>query len=164
MKLSLTAWMGYNGGVVKWIQNIRTAVGYFKRARQTALDRNQQRAEAGDVNAQYSLAERYFDGLGVEQDFGQAFYWFQQAARQGHAKAQFNVGMMHLLGRGVPKDVIEGYQWIYLAAQRDNDAAQDLLNSLSRKLTQEQIDEGRRRAEVLSPQIASSPNTESEKP
>ncbi len=48
-------------------------------------------ADAGDANAQTSLAIAYFNGEGVPQDYVEAVSWYRQAADQGHADAQQRV-------------------------------------------------------------------------
>ena len=57
-------------------------------------------AQAGDVHAQFFLANRYKAGQGVPQDINQAFTWYLQAAEKGAAPAQLNVGQMYAQGRG----------------------------------------------------------------
>ena len=48
-------------------------------------------AEAGDVEAQMALAQRYRFGVGVTRDSARAVEWFQKAAEQGHAGSQINL-------------------------------------------------------------------------
>ena len=54
-----------------------------------------ERAEAGDVHAQYELATEYYDGdcdegCKDEDDCDEkAFYWFEKAAEQGHVEATY---------------------------------------------------------------------------
>jgi TPR repeat protein len=57
----------------------------------------------GDPNAQYSLAQLYLKGRGVDRDERQAARWFNLAAEKGHAGAQALLGTMLLNGQGVPK-------------------------------------------------------------
>ena len=45
-------------------------------------------AEQGDVYGQILLADAYFYGIGVEQNYVQAAYWNRKAAEQGAAEAQ----------------------------------------------------------------------------
>jgi uncharacterized protein len=53
------------------------------------------RANAGDADAQTSLAIAYFNGEGIPQDDAQAMLWFRKAAEQGDAAAQFNLGAIY---------------------------------------------------------------------
>jgi TPR repeat protein len=64
----------------------------------------EQRARAGDLEAQYQLASLYRSGRGVIQDDAAAFFWMKSAAESGHAKAQFNLAKIYLAGRGVAVD------------------------------------------------------------
>ena len=50
------------------------------------------KAEQGHADAQYRLALMYDYGEEVEQDYAQAFKWYQKSANQGYANAQYNIG------------------------------------------------------------------------
>ena len=52
--------------------------------------------EQGVVNAQFRLAQMYYEGLGVEQDYKEAVKWFRLVAEQGDAEAQRSLGVMSL--------------------------------------------------------------------
>ena len=58
-------------------------------------------AEQGVVNAQFRLAQMYYEGLGVEQDYKEAVKWFRLVAEQGDAEAQRSLGEMYDEGQGV---------------------------------------------------------------
>src|SRR2546423_42408 len=60
-------------------------------------------AAAGDPTAQFTLANHYFRGLGVSQDFDQALSLYRQAADQGFAAAQNRLGAMYEYGLAVPQ-------------------------------------------------------------
>lgn len=51
----------------------------------------QREAQAGDPDAQYSLAYIYENGLGVPKDEAKALVLYRQAADQGHSEAQNNL-------------------------------------------------------------------------
>lgn len=51
-------------------------------------------AKAGDPDAQYDLAYRYENGLGVPKDEAKALELYRQAADQGHSEAQNNLDAM----------------------------------------------------------------------
>lgn len=61
----------------------------------------EERAERGDVDAQFNLGWRYETGDGVGQDWVQAVYWYRKAADQGHDYAQNNLGVCYDNGNGV---------------------------------------------------------------
>jgi TPR repeat protein len=71
----------------------------------------------GDSNAQYSLAQLYLNGSGVDRDERQAARWFNLAAEKGHAGAQALLGRMLLNGQGVPRERARGLMWLMLAKE-----------------------------------------------
>lgn len=74
------------------------------------------RAEAGDADAQYSVAMDYFVGLGVEKDPSIAVRWFTRAAEQKHAGAMRALGELYLDGESVKRDAALGIRWLEQAA------------------------------------------------
>ena len=83
------------------------------------------RAEQGDAEAQYNLAQRYFHGDDrTVKDYTEAAKWYHKAAEQGHALAQNNLGYCYAKGRGVPEDKTEGVRWYLKAAEQGNAMAQ----------------------------------------
>ena len=51
-------------------------------------------AEKGDMHAQYQLGNKYYMGIGVEQDFAEAEHWFKQASFHGHSGAKLYLDIM----------------------------------------------------------------------
>lgn len=84
-------------------------------------------AEAGDADAQFSLALRYAAGLGVPQDAARAAEWCRRAAEQGHVDSQFNLGQAYARGDGVPHDAARGAAWLRKAADQGHADAQTTL-------------------------------------
>ncbi|MGP8170609.1 hypothetical protein [Rhodoblastus sp.] len=62
------------------------------------------RADKGDMTAQYDYAARLASGHGVEQDQAAAIRWFEKAAAQGMAQAQYRLGAAYEKGIGTPRD------------------------------------------------------------
>jgi CHAT domain-containing protein/uncharacterized protein YqgQ len=58
-----------------------------------------EKAERGDVDAQFNLGLMYFYGKGVTQNDIEAAKWFRQAAEQGHARASGILGRI-LIAQG----------------------------------------------------------------
>ena len=81
-------------------------------------------ANAGDVDAQFSLGHMYFLGRGVAIDLAESGRWYRLAAQQGHAAAQLNLGNAYHFGRGVPIDEAQAVRWWTLAAKQDVAGAQ----------------------------------------
>ena len=100
---------------------------YREKLYQQAAEWYLKAAVQGNVQAQFNLANKYYEGKGVEQNFKEAFKWYKKAAEQGHSQAQFNLGCMYGRGEGVKKDYSEANKWIYKAALQGNIEAQNLL-------------------------------------
>ena len=75
-------------------------------------------AEAGDIEAQTELGERYEHSRGVLQDYAVAVSWFRRAAEQGHAPGQAALGFMYARGFGVAQDDAEAGRWERRAAEQ----------------------------------------------
>ena len=90
----------------------------------------QERAEAGNADAQLQLGHLYEIGDEVPQDFTEAAEWYRKAAEQGNAEAQLYLGCSYAIGRGVPKDSAEHLKWIRKAAQQGLSDAQVQLGLL----------------------------------
>jgi TPR repeat protein len=94
----------------------------------------------------------YGKGLGISKDYKLSFQWFLKAAEQDDTESQINLGMMCSVGEGTPKDLVESYKWFTLALTRgDLEEAQenelrDNVEWLEKKMTNQQIDEAKKRA------------------
>lgn len=76
-------------------------------------------ARDGDMLAQYQLAERYYKGKGIEQDYDEAEYWYYQSAKQGYALSQYRLGMVYQLKTlSVPDYIGMAVKWLTLAAEQ----------------------------------------------
>ena len=78
----------------------------------------------GHVEAQYQLAEMYFEGQGVNKDLNTAAHWYNKAAEQGHMEAQYQLAEMYFEGQGVNKDLKEAAHWYSKAAEQGHMEAQ----------------------------------------
>lgn len=74
-------------------------------------------AEAGDARAQFLLAHKFENGIGVDADLAKAAAWYRKAAEGGHAEAQFKLATLLEQGRGVPRDVEAAFGWYGSAAE-----------------------------------------------
>ena len=63
-----------------------------------------QAAEMGLAEAQFSVADCYYHGMGVPQDYTKAVDWFEKAAEQNHADSLNGLGICYKNGKGVSKD------------------------------------------------------------
>ena len=105
------------------------------------------KAEQGNAQAQNELGEAFRLGkLGLTTNVVEAVKWYRKAAEQNYAEAQYSLGFCYATGEGVAKDEVEAYKWMRLAAAQDSKGAKTVITKLEGKLSQEQIAEGKRRA------------------
>jgi len=89
-----------------------------------------QAARQGHLAAQTLLANEYFAGQRLPQDFGQAVYWARKAAQQGDAKSQNLLAGLYYEGKGVPQNFNLAAYWVRKAAQQGYAQAQYNLGEL----------------------------------
>ncbi len=92
-----------------------------------------------------------YDGLGVAQDYTEAFKWFSKSALQGNPNGQFDLGSAYANGNGVPKNYIEAYMWYSLAAAQGVEPAKEWQSIIEQKMTSEQIAEAQRLSAAFVP-------------
>lgn len=85
-----------------------------------------ERAEAGDVEAQFRLATAYDWGEGAPRDGDAALRWYRRAAEAGDAEAQNSLGSA-LQAEGKYE---EAKQWYERAAAQDHDLGTNNLGGL----------------------------------
>jgi uncharacterized protein len=105
--------------------------------------------EAGNPFGENNLADLYLRGEGIRQDDRAAFAWFQKAASQGHTGARIKLGFLYANGRGTAKNLVAAYAWISAATAAGDARGKDLLSSLEKLLTPQQLAYGREQAERL---------------
>lgn len=103
-------------------------------------------AEQGHAIVQYKLALMYVEGKGVAPDHKEALKWYMKAAEGGFAGAQHNLAVIYARGEGVLQDYVEAYKWALLAAMNGGSVEQSLKETLRKRMTSGQIEEGQRRA------------------
>ena len=101
-----------------------------KYAQQRATEDDRLRAEQGDADAQALLAEVYYNGRGVERDYGEALRWARLAAEQGNVRGQSLLGAAYYSGNGVVRDPDEAARWARLAAEQGDAGGQVVLGAL----------------------------------
>src|SRR5579859_7055241 len=75
------------------------------------FDQVKEKAEQGDLSAQYYAAIAYSDGNGVQTNIAEAFKWMQLAAQQGMPRAERNLGGLYEDGIGVAASLDEAVAW-----------------------------------------------------
>lgn len=66
----------------------------------------------------------YEQGLGVTQDYIQAFEWYRKSAQQGDTDALFNIGGMYATSRGVNINYSKTREYYLKSAELGNAMAQ----------------------------------------
>ncbi len=79
-----------------------------------------------------SAKEAYRNG-----DYATAFQEWTQAAEAGNADAQFNLAYMYENGQGVHQDLFAAIKWYELAARQNYPTAKAMMNSVRRKIQEE---------------------------
>jgi TPR repeat protein len=103
------------------------------------------RAEAGDVESQYRLAQMLSTGEGAPQSLDDAARWYLAAAEQGHEMAAYKLGFLNYRGRGVPrKDFVQAYRWFSVAAESGVGDAAVWRDRVREKMTRQEIEEADR--------------------
>lgn len=74
------------------------------------------KAEAGDIDAQYSLGLIYENGLGIEKNMDKAIECYRIAAENGNANAQYHLGLCYENGNGIDKDIDLALDWYQKAS------------------------------------------------
>lgn len=74
------------------------------------------RAEDGDVDAMFDLAERYQSGQDLEQSDEEAARWYRQAAEAGNADAALRLARLYAYGRDVERNEALASRWFSVAA------------------------------------------------
>jgi TPR repeat protein len=82
------------------------------------------RAEKGDAEARYRLALRYWNGVGVQQNYTEAAKLYKGAAEEGNARAQAVLGYCYYEGVGVVQDYNEAVKWNRKAAEQGDATAE----------------------------------------
>ena len=87
-------------------------------------------ADEGDSAAQFTLANHYYRGLGVQQDLEKALALYSKAADQGLAAAENRLGIIYERGLGVPQSYGRAMTFYRKAAVQGNALAQFNLGML----------------------------------
>ncbi|WP_125719831.1 SEL1-like repeat protein [Pseudoalteromonas rubra] len=77
-----------------------------------------EKALSGDAEAQNKLADAYYVGTELAQNYQQTVYWLKESAKQGLACAQCNLGVMYQHGHGVVRSNDMAIKYYQLAAEQ----------------------------------------------
>lgn len=88
-------------------------------------------AQSGNYAACVYVGSSYFTGDGgVEQNYSEAFKWYQKAALNGETPAFVWMGIMYYWGYGTTQDYSKSFMWFKKAAQLVNPLADHWLGQL----------------------------------
>lgn len=85
------------------------------------------KANNGDVDAQYNLAERFFFGNGMNKNCEEAVKWYEKAAIQGSCNAQKRLADCYRTGHGIGVNYSKAVDWYYQAAEQGDYESQKAL-------------------------------------
>lgn len=66
----------------------------------------------------------YYNGVGVKQNYTEAYRWFNDAAGNDNVASYYYLGKMLMYGEGCVPDAEAGLQWLMKAAEHNSDKAQ----------------------------------------
>ena len=89
-----------------------------------------QKAEQGYALAQSVLANFYYNGLGTDQNYKKAYYWFKKSAEQGYAGAQYSLADLYYEGLGTDQNYERAFYWAKKSAEQGFTIAQYSLAGL----------------------------------
>ncbi|MDR0872547.1 MAG: sel1 repeat family protein [Prevotellaceae bacterium] len=87
----------------------------------------EEKANAGDAEAQFYLGHCYEYGKGIATNYEQAAFWYKKAAEQDYRKAQNDLGNFYFSGIGVKQDYEQATFWYHKAAEQGDEKSQSYL-------------------------------------
>lgn len=82
------------------------------------------KARSGNVTAMYNLAEQYYKGVGMLQDYKKAFVWYKQAGDRGNLEACYMTAAMYEEGLGCNQNYTNAFNYYIKAAERGHERSQ----------------------------------------
>ena len=80
------------------------------------LDYMKLKASNGNIDHIFTLYEKYLYGIGVEQNYNEAFYWINKGAKLNDSLSLFHLGEMYLNGWGTSINYTHAYLLLTQAA------------------------------------------------
>lgn len=112
------------------------------------FDRLRIRAHLGGPDSQILVGHAYETGKDTERDPVAAVKWYRKAAEQGHPKAFGLLGEKYRLGIGVRRDLIQANMFFTLGLRRGQTHLGDFIHVVEQELSDADIAESRRLADV----------------
>lgn len=99
--------------------NIPKAQEYYSRTLKGLLHLESS-AEKMQPYVWYHIGKLYDIGYGTEQNYTEAFRWFQKAAISGNHYAQYSLGGLYHYGNGTEQDYEKAFEWYKKSADKHN--------------------------------------------
>jgi hypothetical protein len=103
-------------------------------------------AAQGDPNAQYSLGQRYEQGIGVAQNYKTATYWYRLAAEQGVSDAILSLSNCYLEGKGIKQDLKEALFWVLVCFPAFWDKSHPNIDRITKQMKPAEVKKAKLRA------------------
>lgn len=91
------------------------------------------KAQLNDGVTQFELAQRFYEGAGVKQNYKEAMAWYIKAAENNNAEAQYRLGQIYYEGIATPINYKNAFYWTLKAAEAGYVKAQYSLSKLYEK-------------------------------
>lgn len=142
-------------GVYSLIKPVNVAQALARGNYEFAAEILEQSKKPLSPNRALVLANLYYVGLGVAQDFAKASELYEHAALRGNAAAQYNLGLLYHHGLGVEQDRVQAAAWFLLADSGDISSADTYLRSLSGSMNPNSIQQAQNIRDSLAKTIES---------
>ena len=100
-------------------ESIPKADKYFQKALHGFLEIEPTAKRLQDY-VQYRIGKMYALGYGTEQDYSEAFAWFEKSAAAGNKFAQYSLGSLYFYENGVTQNNEKAFEYYKLSADQDN--------------------------------------------
>ena len=90
-------------------------------------------AEKGNLRAQATLANVFFNGIGIQKDQKSAFFWYTKSAENGDPASKYQLGIIYRDGLGTEKDLDKAVEWLKFSANCNYMRARIELANMYRK-------------------------------
>lgn len=106
------------------------------------------RAQAGDAQAEFELAQAFFEGRDVPKDEKQGMALLERAARSGHVPAMLQMGE-RIYGDGTDAEsYVPAYVWYVQALESGAEQAQARISEVEARMTPDQISQAHKQLPV----------------
>lgn len=79
----------------------------------------------------YTFGLSYYQGEGADQDYNEAFRWFQMASEKGSIEANFYLGQMYYQGQGIRQHIATAIKYFDMASNKGHAGALFMLGVIN---------------------------------